>query len=86
MYILEGRLKECEKSFLIDTFCISFYETPLLNVICLLNELRYILCKYVVVICHEATEKQQNRTIYISLILLFLKLKGLHFYMKINIC
>lgn len=62
MYMLEGRLKECGKSFLINTFCISFYETPLLNIICLLNELHYILCKYVVAVCHEATEKQQNQT------------------------
>lgn len=60
--MLEGRLKECRKSFLINTFFISFYETPLLNVICLLNELHYILCKYVVAVCHEATEEQQNQT------------------------
>jgi len=62
MYMLESRLKECKKSFLINTFCISFYETSLHNVICLLNELHCILCKYVVVICCEATEKLQNQT------------------------
>lgn len=62
MYMQEGRLKESENSFLVNTFCLSFYETPLFNVICLLNERHYILCKYVVVICHEATENQQEKT------------------------
>lgn len=61
-YIQEDRLEESENSFLISTFCLSFYETPLLNVISLVNELHYILCKYVVAICHEATENQQEET------------------------
>lgn len=62
MYTLEGRLKECEKMFLIAIFCISDYETQVLNVICLLNEVYYILGKYVEVICNEATGKKQNQT------------------------
>lgn len=57
-YIQEDRLEES----VISTFCLSFYETPLLNVICLVNELHYILCKYVIAICHEATENQQEET------------------------
>lgn len=61
MYLLEDRLKECEQRFQINTFCISAYDTPLLNVICLLNKLRYILCKYIVVICREATEKKKKK-------------------------
>lgn len=60
MYLLEDRLKECEQRFQINTFCTSGYDTPLLNVICLLNKLRYILCKYIVVIFHEATEKKKK--------------------------
>lgn len=59
-YIQEDRLEESENSFLINTFCLSFYEAPLLNVICPVDELHYILSKYVVAICHEATENQKE--------------------------
>lgn len=82
------QVKECEKSFLIAIFFLSGCETPVLNVICLLNELYYILGKYVEVICHKATGKKAkpNKTVCISLISSLLKLKRLHFYIKINIC
>lgn len=61
MYTLEGRLKEREKMFLIAIFCISGYETPVLNVICLLNELYYILGKYVEVFVMKPQEKSKTK-------------------------